>query len=169
MKSAQDYINESKTVEQAIAKAHQDAVCEIVEELRYMDERDLYIECFKQYNEELVHSMDELDDVFSSLSATEILEQLSNINTSDAYFNERELTSGDNIWEVSGMTSYDMAEWILDEDAVEGTCGEIVYEFSHIEEQIEAYYDRINIAKKLFEQCLKAYGVDEIISTLWNM
>ena len=167
MRNVQDYIKNSKSAEQAIAQANTDAMIEIADRLRDIDEWELYTNIFKEYNEDLVHEMSELDDVFESLTPTEILEQLTDIHLSDNYFNGRTLTSGNDIWEVAEITAYELADWVLEND-IEGF-EDILEELDVTTDRIHAYYQKFDVARKLFEQRLELEGVEAVINTLWNM
>ena len=167
MRNAQDYVTLG-TLEEAKAAITMDATDEIREELERMDEYYL-VDILKEENDEF-HTMDELDDVFSYMGVTEILEELSEIELGDDYFNEDTRRSGNDIWEVADVDIDGLVDRIHDgytEVADDDILDTLETEQALIDEVTEKFrvYDK---AKELFEESMTR-NPQEVLSLLWNM
>lgn len=143
---------------------------EMEEYLTELDDRDL-IELLG--DEEDIHLMQDLDDVFRHYSPSEVLEELRNIELCDEYFNGNTKTSANDIWDLTEYTTArDVAEGILDEDIY--WCDPVAERIREkSEEMLEKVKEGIEIYKKarlMFEKVLaNADDPNEVLMMLWNM
>ena len=175
MRELNFYITEANgDKERAIGLLEQDCVEDVANELMDMDEYELF-EIINWFNSS-VHSMDELDDVFDSLTPTEILQgALDGIDTYDSYFNEDNCVSSNDLWEVADVSPTGLAWQIFESDYDDNySVREIADEYRELYDDLEEYFNeeakkekKIEIARALFEKML-AENVDETISKLWN-
>lgn len=167
MRNVQYYVTLG-TLEEAKAAITMDAIDEIREELERMSEYEL-VDILRDENDEF-HTMDELDDVFNYMSVTDILEELSDIDLRDNYFNEGTRYSGNDIWEIADVDIDDLVNRIHDgytEVADDDILDILETEQALIDEVTEKFrvYDK---AKELFEEGM-ARNPQEVLSLLWNM
>lgn len=176
MNSNSDYFEEKVKecvglgdLQKAMALIEESTKEEIVEWLDLMSERDLY-EFIHEYVDDDIHQMDDLDRVFDWMTVTEVLENLDNIDTSDAYFSEDSRLSDDDIWQLTNKTKKGVAKALYDGD----------YDFDHYEldeimrdeeelvRRVTEEYKINDKARALFEKALED-DPKELLAVLWNM
>lgn len=141
---------------------------EIENYIDHLDGYDLY-DLLQEANEDF-HRMDELDDVFEYMSVTEVLEELSEIDISDEYFNADTKTSGNNEWDVADMYESELVKQLFDGDIDwdDDDFNEIMYDYETLYSALRNYYDVFDKAKALFEQAM-SQDPQAVLSVLWNM
>jgi hypothetical protein len=152
----------------ALMALKNDALLEMRRILEDMYEEDLF-EILHELNDDF-YRMEDLDSVYSTLTATEVLEELTWVDIHDDYFNSNREISGNDMWEVSGYDIEEQAESLLS--------GELDYNHDEIDDLISEYNDKVitlkaryayyENAKQLFEVAMKE-NPDEVIALLWNM
>lgn len=132
-----------------------------------MREDDLIELLSDSYN---VHEMSELDTEFRYLTPTEVLEQLSDINTGDSFFNSETCESGDDICEVAGVDKDEVAREILDGDIYWD--GYELDEITELEDEllreVQKKMEEYEKVKKLFDMAMDKEPT-EVMNVLWNM
>ena len=126
-------------------------------------------ELLKEANEDF-HKMDELDEVFEYMTVTEVLEELSNIDPSDEYFNADNKISGNNEWDIADVYESEVVKQLFEGDICweDYDFNEIMNDYETLYAAIDEYYNVFNKAKALFEQAM-AQDPQAVLSVLWNM
>ena len=163
-----NYYLESETLEVALNKLSRDFKIQIENIIRNADEYDVF-DVLKGYDSDCIYDMDDLDDEFYDYTVTEVLEELSDIDTYDKYFNKDRRRSGDNVFEVSDVDSYTLACYVADEE-LDGIWifEDAFYEMRELKNKIIIKFNKVKLARELFEKRLAEDDVDELINTLWN-
>lgn len=161
------------TLEFVKSKVESHAICDMAELISEYDEQDLF-EFLKENNCECVegiHPMDELDDVFDYMSPTEVLEELSDIDLCDDWFNEYSKTSSDDLEDVLDIDAMDIAKDIYNEviEIDDDDFVDIYEDAQWIIKQLEKKDKKIKTAKALLESAIANDNVDEVINALWNV
>lgn len=167
--------NEENKMSETMDMIREDALCDIIKVLEDMTDYEV-VEIFEELGYD-IHSIVDLDDEFSHLTVTEILDgALEGIDTSDAWFTTDDARSSDDPWDLINWCSAEIAEEIMDRendcDVIE--IGNILEEYVDIENRLMVYEDEVKEktkkeqrARELFEKMLSE-NVDEVISRLWN-
>lgn len=162
-------VNES--LEVAVARVKRDAISDIEDIVANYDEQDLYELLEGTDYVDGIHPMDEFDDVFEGYSAREALEELTDIDLSDDWFNEYSKESSRDLVDALGASAHDIAKDIYNEDLEidDDDCFDVYEEAQEIIDELEIRAKKINLAKALLENAVMNDNVDEAINVLWNM
>ena len=117
-----------------------------------------------------IHEMVSLDYVYSGYTPTQVLEELSEIDTSDAYFSEYSRESNDDIWELINEDQREVAEGLYSRDIrfCNGDLDEIFAQEQWLVEKVKERYLIYDKARELFEMALDE-NPQEVLTALWNM
>ena len=167
MRKAMEYVKSNKNLEAAIEQIKSDTVEAIYNWIEDMNEYDAFdfVSSFNDY----IHRMDDLDDVFCYMGATEVLEELSNIDLGEDFFNEDTKESGDNVWYVADESMNDAAERLHDGDLEwdDWKLEEIFDEERELIAEVTKRFKVFDQAKALFDKMM-AENPEEVLTILWN-
>lgn len=152
------------------SRVERDAVSDIAEIVAGYDDRDIYEMLDGCCCIEDIHPMDEFDDVFEDYSAREALEELTDIDLSDDWFDEDSKTSSCSLLCLMNVSCDDIAQDIFNEviEIDDDDIFDVYEEAQEILDMLETYEKKIENAKALFKEMLVS-DVDGVISALWNM
>ena len=160
-----------ESLEVAVARVKRDAISDITDIISNYDEQDLYELLEGTDYVEGIHPMDEFDDVFEGYSAREALEELTDIDLNDDWFNEYSKESSRDLIDMLGASAHDIANDIYNDDLEidDDDCFDVYEEAQEIIDGLERRAKKISIAKALLENAVMSGKVDEAINVLWNM
>lgn len=155
----------------------EDALLEIEKDTKdrigdYIDEMRDYelFEMIRDNFDEDIHPMDELDDVYSDWSVTDILERLTDIDTGDDYFTEDGDRSSCDIWDLLSCTRDYIVKSIYNRetDICDRYIDEILEDEEWLKRTVTDKYKFYERAEELFKKAM-ASDPKAVVSVLWNM
>ena len=140
---------------------------------RYMtEEMDEELKCDAVCEiDDNVHRMEDLDSTFDYMSVSKILEELSDIDPSDRYFNEARAISSDDILELTRLTTSDIAMHIRDNydymNFMDEGIEDIRFEAARLKGKVKKLFSAYQEAHKLFDT-LAEQDINALLTVLRN-
>ena len=118
-----------------------------------------------------VHCMEDLDSTFDHLRVSQILEELSDIDPSDRYFNEVRAVSSDDMLELTRLTLDEIAVYIKDNylemSIFDTEINSILMIAKELKRQVQAQFQLYKEAHKLFDM-LAEQDINALLTVLRN-
>lgn len=171
MRSAKEYFEEFRNnggYQAACEQIKNDAIEELQETLDDMDDYDLF-DIVNSYNSDVLR-MEDLDDEYSDMTVTEILNSLGWVDTSYKYFNRDREECDDDLFTIAGIDSGYIARrvWEGSFDYYSSELDDIVHNAEDIEIEVGKMFEVYTKAKEMFDLAMSR-NPEEVVAMLWNM
>ena len=118
-----------------------------------------------------IHRMEDLDSTFDYMSVSRILDELSDIDPSDRYFNECRAVSSDDVLELTRMTLDEIATHIRDNyfdmEFIDHGITDIMDKRVELKRQVREQFHLYREAHKLFDM-LAEQDINALLTVLRN-